>query len=93
MALVVGPSALLFAQNHNDVGGDVFHFNGPGKVCPQIVSLVERTGGRVDWGINNLIAYDRIDPQNQRFQVWVMAPDGSRSRNVTSLHGMKGEPG
>jgi len=80
----MGPGALLFAQV--DAGADAFHFSGPGKGCPQIVSLVERTGGRVDWGVNNLIAYDQIDPQDQRFQLWVMAPDGSGKRNVSSLN-------
>jgi hypothetical protein len=78
------PGAQLFAQD--DAGTNVFHFNGPGKVCPQITSLVERTGGRVDWGGNNLIAFDEYDPQNQRFQTWAMAPDGSGKRNISSLN-------
>lgn len=84
MVAAAWPGAFLFAQD--DTGAEGFHFNGPGKVCPQIVSLVERTGGRVDWGVNNLIAYDQIDPEDRRFQVWVMAPDGSGKRNVSSLN-------
>jgi hypothetical protein len=85
VALAAWPGAFLFAQD-DDQGGNVFHFSGPGKVCPQIVSLVERTGGRVDWGGNNLIAFDQFDPEDQRFQVWVMAPDGSGKRNLSSLN-------
>jgi Tol biopolymer transport system component len=84
VALVLGTGLLLKAQD--GMVTNVFHFSGPGKACPEILSLVERTGGRVDWGINNLIAYDQFDPQNQRFQVWVMAPDGSGARNVSSLN-------
>ena len=36
--------------------------------------------------IGLLIAYDQYDPESQRFQTWVMAPDGSGRRNVSSLN-------
>jgi len=76
-------SASLSAQAQSDDGSNIFHFSGPGKVCPQIVSLVEKKGGRVDWGANNLIAYDATDDSNH-FQTWVMKPDGSGARCLSS---------
>jgi hypothetical protein len=70
-----GNACLLVRAQTADAPG-IFHFSGPGKVCPQIVSLVEQRGGRVDWGANNLIAYDCTDDANH-FQTWVMNADGS----------------
>src|SRR5579862_4599251 len=89
--LLLGWPCLLLLSAQDNGRTNPFHFNGPGKVCPQIISLVERTGGRVDWGINDLIAYDQFDPQSQRFQVWTMAPDGSGPRNVTGLNSTLGQ--
>jgi hypothetical protein len=74
--VVVGGSACLGIRASAQDTQNIFHFSGPGKVCPQIVSLVEQRGGRVDWGANNLIAYDSPDESNH-FQTWVMKPDGS----------------
>jgi hypothetical protein len=74
--LALSGSAGLWAQAQVTDGQNIFHFSGPGKVCPEIVSLVEQRGGRVDWGANNLIAYDSTDDSNH-FQTWVMKPDGS----------------
>ena len=76
-ALLTLPSTSAVAQT------DLFHFAGPGKVCPQIVSLVEGHGGRVDWGANNLIAYDATDAVNH-FQTWVMNPDGFGSHCLSN---------
>jgi len=65
---------------------NLYHFNGQGKVCPRIVSLVEKTGGRVDWGGNNQIAFDQFDTNSKHFQAWIMNADGSSPRAVTSLN-------
>jgi len=76
--LVLSGSACCWCwvQAQTADASNIFHFTGPGKICPQIVSLVEQRGGRVDWGANNLIAYDCTDDSNH-FQTWVMNPDGS----------------
>jgi len=76
VVLILGGSACSSTQAQAADSSDLFHFNGRGKVCPQIVSLVEQRGGRADWGANNLIVYDATDDTNH-FQTWVMNPDGS----------------
>jgi len=81
LAICSGGSLPLLAQNAN--GDNIFHFNGPGKVCPQIVSLVEQNGGRMDWGANNLIAYDSPDATNH-FQTWVMNADGTEAHCLSN---------
>jgi len=81
--MAIGGSACLGLRAAADDTQSIFHFSGPGKVCPQIVSLVEQQGGRVDWGANNLIAYDSPDASNH-FQTWVMNPDGSGAHCLSS---------
>jgi len=84
--LVFATATVCPLPAQSGASADLFHFSGPGKVCPQIVSLIEKNGGRVDWGTNNLIAYDQFDPAGKHFQVWVMNPDGSSPHAVTSLN-------
>jgi len=72
----------LSAQADPDL--DLYHFSGAGEVCPEIISFVERDGGRVDWGVNNMIAYDKYDLTTQHFQVWIMGSDGTSPQCVTS---------
>jgi Tol biopolymer transport system component len=81
--LALGGNGSLSVQAQAPDAQNIFHFSGPGKVCPQIVSLVEQRGGRVDWGANNLIAYDCTDDSNH-FQTWVMNPDGSGAHCLSS---------
>jgi Tol biopolymer transport system component len=90
LALWLGPGTLAAWPPSGLHAADIYHFDGPGKVCPQIVSLVERVGARVDWGVNNLIAYDQLDPKSGRFQVWVMRPDGSDAHCITRRNAMLG---
>ena len=47
-----------------------------------IRTLVAGNGGRVDWGVNNLIAFDRQGDDGW-FDVWTMKPDGSSQQCIT----------
>ena len=82
-ALIFGASVPAAVQAQTAGGQNIFHFSGPGKVCPQIVSLVEQNGGRADWGANNLIVYDSPDDSNH-FQTWVMHPDGTGAKCLSN---------
>ena len=44
--------------------------------------VIRDTGGRVDWGRHNVIAFDRPDANNWS-QVWTMLSDGSKQKCLT----------
>jgi Tol biopolymer transport system component len=54
----------------------------PAGAPDNIGVLIADHGGRVDWGVNDMIAFDRQD-KNGWFQVWTMKPDGTGKRCVT----------
>jgi len=81
--LLLGGSACIGIRAQTIDMPNIFHFKGPGKICPQIVSLVDQKGGRVDWGANNLIVYDCTDDA-KHFQTWVMKPDGSGAQCLSN---------
>ena len=62
-------------------------FTGMASACaasPENIStLIADHGGRVDWGVNNLIAFDRQDKDDGWFDVWTMKPDGTGKHCVT----------
>jgi Tol biopolymer transport system component len=61
-------------------------FTGVAVACAaspeHIEVLIADHGGRVDWGVNNLIALDQQDKDGW-FQVWTMKPDGTSKHCVT----------
>lgn len=64
----------------------VYRFQGPGRASPEIVSVIERYGGRLDWGPHGWIAMDSQWESGDTFQIWIMQADGSERRALTKGH-------
>lgn len=54
----------------------------PAPLAENITTIVEKRGGRVDWGSNNLIAHSRYG-EDGYYDLWVMKPDGTEARCLT----------